>query len=89
MKNTKVLININYLAIYPQAIIKFNKDKKIRALINSGAEVNIISKKITIKLGLIITEKHKIYIIDINENISKIKGLCKNIKVSIGRVSIT
>ena len=29
------------------------------------------------------------YIIDINENISKIKGLYKNIKINIKKVSIT
>ena len=89
IRNTKVLININYLATCPQAIVKFNRDRKIRALINSGAKVNIISKEVIIKLGLAITEKHKIYVIDINENVSKIRGLCENIKVNIERVSIT
>ena len=89
IRNTKVLININYLAIYPQAIIKLNKSRKVRALINNEAKVNIISKEITIKLSLAIIEKYKIYIVNINENISKIKELYKNIKVSIGRVSIT
>ena len=89
IRDTKVLININYLATYPQAIVKLNKGKKIRALINSGVKINIISKKVAIKLSLTITEKYKMYIVDINENISKTRGLCKNVKVSIGRVSIT
>ena len=51
--------------------------------------MNIISKKITIKLGLTITEEYKIYIIDINENVSKTKKFYENIKVSINKVSIT
>ena len=89
IRDTKVLININYLAIYPQAIIKLNKDRKVRALINSGAEVNIISKKVAIKLGLAITEEYRMYIIDVNENVSKTRGLYKNIRISIKRVSTT
>ena len=89
MRDTEVLININYSATCPQAIIKLNKGRKVRALINSEAKVNIVSKEIAIKLGLAIIEEYRIYIIDINENISKTRGLCKNIKVSIERVSIT
>ena len=51
--------------------------------------MNIISKKVAIKLGLTITEKYRMYIVDVNENISKIRGLYKNVRISIGRVSIT
>ena len=89
VRNTEVLINVNYLAIYSQAIIKLNKGRKVRALINSEIEVNIISKEVAIKLGLAIIEKYRMYIIDINENISKTRELCKNVRVSIERVSIT
>ena len=89
IRDTEVLININYLAICPQAIVKLNKGRKVRALINSEVEINIISKEVTIKLGLAITEKHRIYIVDVNENISKTRKLCKNVKVSIKRVSTT
>ena len=89
VRDTEVLININYLAICPQAIVKLNKGRKVRALINSGVEVNIVSKEVAIELGLAITEKHKIYIVDVNENVSKTRGFYKNVRVSIGRVSTT
>ena len=89
IRDTEVLMNINYLAIYPQAIIELNKGRKVRALINSEVKVNIVSKEVAIKLGLAITEKHRMHIVDVNENISKTRGLCKNVKVSIERVSTT
>ena len=58
----------------------------MKALINSKAKINIILKKVAIKLGLVITEKYKIYIINMNKNVSRTKGFCENIKISIKKV---
>ena len=89
VRDTEVLMNVNYLATCPQAIVELNGGRKVRALIDSGAEVNIVSEEVAMELGLAITEEHRMHVVDVNENVSKTRGLCENVRVSIGRVSTT
>ena len=62
---------------------------RIPALLDSGAEVNLIEESVAKELGIPFTTDGRLKLVDINNNETTLRGICENVDISIGPVTVT
>ena len=79
--------DVMYLAICPEAVV-YIEDYRIRVLLDSGSEVNVMDKVVADNLGLAVSPCREISLIDANKGEVTIEGIIENVPVSIGAVTV-
>ena len=62
---------------------------RIPALLDSGAEVNLIEEGMAKHIGIPFTSDGRLKLVDINDNETTLRGICENVDISIGPVTVT
>jgi len=84
------IITIKYLfsiAAAPTISVTVNKIIKYSTLVNTGAELNIITTNVTNKAGLTIRTRVKIKISSYSKHINRFLGIIENILISVNLIA--
>ena len=68
--------------------VKINEGEPVITILNSGAEINIITYKAANKFSLAIKQQSKVLIVVYNENALTFSKICKNIEIAVGKIRI-
>src|SRR5450755_4117684 len=73
--------------LFPRMTVTFEDLLKLRGLIDTGAEINVMTKEIYASLpGLVITENPEIAIVSYSNYHIPFLGICEDVKVTVENI---
>ncbi len=81
------LSNILYSSASPRAVVKVGSEK-VSVLLDSEVEVNLVQKDCLWRLDISYTIDCRLWLVDINGNETVLRGICENMEIKIGPVSV-
>ena len=84
---TVQLSDVLYSSASPRAMVQVN-GQSVSVLLDTGAEVNLIEESLVQRLGVAYTVDQRMKLVDVNGNETVLRGICENIEISIGPVSV-
>ncbi len=84
---TFLLFNVLYSFASSRAIVKV-EEGQVSALIDTGAEVNLVKERILQKLNVSYTVNGCLWLVDINGQKTVLHDICKNVEIQIGLIEV-
>ena len=75
--------NPYYAVSTPKLSVRLNETAQVKAIINTRAEINVITQGLTNNYSLVITSNPHLTLVSYNREHRSFKGLCENIQVKI------
>jgi len=84
---TFLLFNVLYLFVSSRTIVKV-EGGQVSALIDTGAEVNLVKERILQKLNVSYTVDGCLQLVDINGQKTVLHDICENVEIQIGPIGV-
>ncbi len=81
------LSNVLYSSASPRAVVEVGSGK-VSVLLNSEVEMNLVQEDCLRRLNISYTIDCHLRLVDINGNETVLRGICENMKIKIGPVSV-
>jgi hypothetical protein len=71
--------NLYYIVSTPKLSVCLNKIAQVKAIINTRAEINVMTQGLTNNYGLVVIGNPHLTLVSYNRECRSFEGLCKNI----------